>query len=89
MYILFNCAVLYLGEPHTSGTVLRNPLVYTVYASMVHTSPPSPALWANVSGSMMSFNNSMYEAWLVLSAASSHFFYTHLMKLRKGKLGSQ
>ena len=50
-----------LSEPYTNGTMLRNPLVciYT-YICRVHTSPPSPALQANITGLMTSFNNSMY-----------------------------
>ena len=54
-----------LSEPHTSGT---DPLVCVyiyiyVYYVRLRTSPPGPALQANVTGSMTSFNNSPYEAW--------------------------
>ena len=77
-----------LSGPHTSSTVLRNPPVYIyiyMYVCMVHTSPPSPALWANVTSSMTSFNNSTWQGgWfrLLLPLTLS----IRLMKLRKGNL---
>ena len=75
-----------LSGPHTSGTVLCNPLVY-IYICIVHTSPPGSTLQANVTGSMTSFNNSTWQSgWFRLLAAPSYSFYTHLMKLRKGNL---
>ena len=54
-----------LSEPHTSGTVLRNPLVYTctcMYVCMYGTYV-GPVLRANVTGSMTSCNNSCSRTW--------------------------